>query len=174
EQLAGKEMPVYWSQVLGSWLMPKEGRRDQLFLAYLRNGLARNRKWDQFAADMILARPGPASSFLAYRRPALKDPSIARDVGEAFFGVNLRCAQCHDHPSVKEWTRERFYGLSAFFARTQETQQVNGQQRLMVFTEKPAGELEYVHENKKRVAAPTFLDRRVVTQPQDSPTLHRP
>ena len=47
---------MYWSQVLSGWLMPKEGRRDPVFLGYLRNGLTQNKPWDQFARDMMPAR----------------------------------------------------------------------------------------------------------------------
>jgi hypothetical protein len=164
--LAGRELPIYWSQVLSGWLMPAEGRRDPQFVAYLRNGLAKNKPWDRLARQMLLAPPGsPAASFLSYRRAALKDLSIARDVGQAFFGVNLHCAQCHDHPTVKEWTRERFFGLSAFFARTYEYQAVGAQNRqVLAFGEKPAGELEYLAEGKKKVAPPRFLDGTAGTE----------
>ena len=30
----------------------------------------------------------------------------------------MSCAQCHDHPNVKDWTQGHFYGLKGFFART--------------------------------------------------------
>jgi hypothetical protein len=167
--LAGREMPVYWSQVLSNWLMPKEARRDPQVLAYLRGGLARNKSWDQFAREMLVGRPeGPGgrhtSVFLSHRVAALKDQSIARDVGRAFFGVNLRCAQCHDHPHVKEWTRERFYGLSAFFARTYELPATPAQPGLG-FGERGAGELEYLEAGKKKVAPLRFLDGQVIAEP---------
>ncbi|MBY0460125.1 MAG: DUF1549 and DUF1553 domain-containing protein, partial [Gemmataceae bacterium] len=33
----------------------------------------------------------------------------------AFLGVNLDCAQCHDHPFAR-WTRDQFWQTAAFFA----------------------------------------------------------
>src|SRR5262249_60366384 len=137
-------------------LTPKEGRRDAQFLPSPRNGLARNKSWARFAREMLVARPEGtddrgATLFLGYRKSALQDKSIARDVGRAFFGVNLRCAQCHDHPHVPEWTRERFYGLSAFFARTFEHAYTDAQnQKRTVLAEKSAGELEYTAQGKKK------------------------
>ncbi len=169
--LAGKEMPTAWAQVLSGWLMPKDGRRDPQFVGYLRNGLAKNKPWDRFAREMLLARPagegGPAAGlFLGYRKAALKDNSIARDVGRAFFGVNLRCAQCHDHPQVAEWTRERFYGLSAFFVRTFEHAYTDAQnQKRTVLGEKAAGELEYTEGGNKKVVPLMFLDGARVEEP---------
>ena len=38
----------------------------------------------------------------------------------AFFGVNVSCAQCHDHPLVADWKQDHFYGMKAFFSRTYE------------------------------------------------------
>lgn len=169
--LAGREMPVAWAQVLSGWLMPNEGRRDPQFVGYLRGGLARNKSWDRFAREMLAGGPGgpadqSAAYFLSYRKAALQDRSIARDVGRAFFGVNLRCAQCHDHPHVKEWTRERFLGLSAFFARTYEVPAAPQSPKMIAFAEKPAGELEYLGpDGKKKVVPPTFLDGTVVAEP---------
>jgi hypothetical protein len=170
-QLAGREMPTAWATVLSGWLMPKEGRRDAKFLAYLRNGLARNRSWDRFARDMLVARPAGtedehATAFLRYRKTALADHSIARDVGRAFFGVDLRCAQCHDHPQIKTWTRERFYGLSAFFARSQEVAYISPRnEKLTGFAERATGELEYLADGGKKIARLMFLDGAVIPEP---------
>jgi hypothetical protein len=168
--LAGKEWPAAWAQVLAGWLMPKEGRRDPQFVGYLRNGLARNKSWDAFAREMLVARPEStddraASLFLGYRKAALQDRSIARDVGRAFFGVNLRCAQCHDHPHVPEWTQERFYGLSAFFGRTFEHAYTEGTQQRTAFGERATGELEYTVKGQKKVAPLVFLDGTAVAEP---------
>jgi hypothetical protein len=170
--LGGREMPLYWSQVLSGWLMPPEGRRDEKFLGYLRRGLANNKSWDRFVREMILARPsGPddqyASCFLSYRKAAVADGTIARDLGRALFGVNLRCAQCHDHPHVPEWTRQRFLGLSAFFIRSFEHPYTDAaKQPLIAFGEKATGELESTSKGgHKRVVRPTFLDGTVVEEP---------
>lgn len=41
--------------------------------------------------------------------------SLAASATRAFLGVNLDCAQCHDHPFAR-WTREEFWQTAAFFA----------------------------------------------------------
>jgi hypothetical protein len=172
--LAGKEMPIWWSGVLSGWLMPKEGRRNPQFMGYLRNGLAKNRPWDQMVREMLIARPAGsadqgATAFLGARQAALKDNSIAKDLGRAFFGVNLRCAQCHDHPHIQEWTRERFFGLSAFFARTFVVPPAPQNPQALTFGEKPTGELEYPGpDGKKKVVPMMFLDGKVVAEPSGS------
>ena len=169
--LAGREMPFYWAQVLSNGLMPPESRRDPKFLGYLRNGLANNKSWDRFVREMVVARPsGPddqyAGVFLTARREALKDNTMARDLGRALFGVNLRCAQCHDHPQVPEWSQRRFLGLSAFFTRSYEYTYKNpASQPVAVLAERNAGELEYVTASGKKVVPLLFLDGKAIVEP---------
>src|SRR5207249_2691342 len=118
--------------------------------------------WDRFVREMVIARPsGPddqfAGVFLTARREALKDNTMARDLGRALFGVNLRCAQCHDHPQVPEWSRRRFLGMSAFFARSYEFSYKNpANQPVSVLAERAAGELEYITPGGKKVAPLMF------------------
>jgi hypothetical protein len=45
-----------------------------------------------------------------------KPENLAANTARAFLGVNLDCAQCHDHP-FSRWTREQFWQTAAFFAR---------------------------------------------------------
>jgi Protein of unknown function (DUF1549)/Protein of unknown function (DUF1553) len=45
-----------------------------------------------------------------------KPENLAANTTRAFLGINLDCAQCHDHPFAR-WTREQFWETAAFFAR---------------------------------------------------------
>lgn len=44
-----------------------------------------------------------------------KPENLAANVTRAFLGVNLDCAQCHNHP-IARWTRDQFWQTAAFFA----------------------------------------------------------
>lgn len=55
---------------------------------------------------------GPASFFTA---ADYKPENLAANASRAFLGVNLDCAQCHDHPFAR-WTRDQFWQTAAFFA----------------------------------------------------------
>ena len=66
---------------------------------------------------MILAlgdgdRVGPAN----FSRVASDARSQAELVSQAFLGVRLQWANCHDHP-LDRWTRDDYHGLAAVFAR---------------------------------------------------------
>ena len=52
---------------------------------------------------------------------------IARDVGRIFFGRDLQCAQCHDHPLIDGYRQSEYQNLRAFFSRTSIFKQKNEQ-----------------------------------------------
>jgi hypothetical protein len=61
---------------------------------------------------------------------------MTNDTALLFFGVNVSCAKCHDHPLVDAWKQDHFYGMQSFFSRTFAT-------RKNVVTERPFGELKF-------------------------------
>ena len=67
----------------------------------------------------------PAAEFLRRR---VKDlDRLTTDVSATFFGVNISCAQCHDHPLVDDWKQDHFYGMKAFLDRTFENGEFLGE-----------------------------------------------
>src|SRR6185312_4519439 len=45
------------------------------------------------------------------------DPNlITRDVGRIFLGRDMQCAQCHNHPLVKDYQQSDYFGLLAFIS----------------------------------------------------------
>jgi hypothetical protein len=59
---------------------------------------------------------GLASYMVRQFREAGRDfpKAVAGKLTRAFMGVQIQCAQCHDHPFDK-WTQEEFYGMASFF-----------------------------------------------------------
>ncbi len=98
------------------------GRRGGAALGdYLRGAMTAGKNWDRVYRELMLpdesdATMKGAADFLKAR---LADPDkLTNDVSVSFFGVNVSCAQCHDHPLVKDWTQDHFYGMKAFLVRT--------------------------------------------------------
>jgi Protein of unknown function (DUF1549)/Protein of unknown function (DUF1553) len=80
-----------------------------------------NRSWDKVFREIMLAdESDPArkgsSEFLKAR--AKDVDKLTTDVSMIFFGVNVSCAKCHDHPLVQDWKQDHFYGMKAFLDRT--------------------------------------------------------
>jgi len=56
--------------------------------------------------------PSPVAFFQANEQ---KPELIAASTTRLFLGVQVQCAQCHDHP-FSHWTRQQFWSLAAFFS----------------------------------------------------------
>jgi hypothetical protein len=100
--------------------MMMEGTRGSI-REYLLKAFADNRPWDQIYREVLLPsdadpkRKGAAE----FVRQRLKDvDQLANEVSVTFFGVNISCAKCHDHPRVPDWKQDHFYGMKSFFNRT--------------------------------------------------------
>ncbi|MBL9155329.1 MAG: DUF1553 domain-containing protein [Verrucomicrobiales bacterium] len=102
-----------------NWLLMDGQGSD--FQKYLDLAVAQKRGWDAVFRETITgqvdpeARPG-VDQFL--RQRVADTDRLANDVSVRFFGVNISCAQCHDHPYVKTWTQDTYYGMKSFFSRT--------------------------------------------------------
>ncbi|MBI1246705.1 DUF1553 domain-containing protein [bacterium] len=73
----------------------------------------------------VIKQSGIPDSFLvaSKNQPA----SLAANTTRAFLGLNLDCAQCHDHP-FSRWTQEQFWETAAFFARPNSDQAITSDQ----------------------------------------------
>lgn len=90
---------------------------------YLAGALKDGKGWDKIFRDLML--PDETDPKLKgtseYLRGRVTDlDRLTNDVSVSFFGVNVSCAQCHDHPLVVDWKQDHFYGMKSFFARTYE------------------------------------------------------
>ena len=88
---------------------------------YLADALNNSKGWGNIFADMIYGNyeeemPKQAMQFVNLRINDIDNLTIATSA--LFFGVNISCAKCHDHPLVSEWTQAHFYGMKSFFNRS--------------------------------------------------------
>jgi len=88
---------------------------------YLVRALREGRPWDKVFRELLAADesdPGRkgAAGFVKERAKDLD--KLTNDVSAVFFGVNVSCAKCHDHPRVHDWKQDHFYGMKSFLGRT--------------------------------------------------------
>ena len=88
---------------------------------YLQAALKDGKTWDRIFRELMLPdgddpKQKGAAEYLRVRVMDLD--RVTNDVSVAFFGVNVSCAQCHDHPLVADWKQDHFFGMKSFFART--------------------------------------------------------
>lgn len=101
------------------------------FETWLRVRFAANVPYDQLVAELITARlaapaqPNPLQRTLAAPSPGAffqvnenKPENLAANTSRIFLGMQVQCAQCHDHP-FSHWRRDEFWALAAFFGNLQ-------------------------------------------------------
>ena len=93
---------------------------------YLVDSFSANKPWDKLAAEMFISDGDSNATTAKFPRAAAKfimdrDMEVnlvTRDVARKFFGMDLQCAQCHDHPNIADFYQRDYYGIYAFFSRT--------------------------------------------------------
>ncbi len=134
-----------------------DGKKGKL-KPYLQTALGESRAWDQIFKEIILADYSNVSSEGAaeFIKDRVRDiDRLTNDVSVRFFGVNISCAQCHDHPNVTDWTQARYYGMKSFFGRTFE----NGG----FVAEKEYGQVSYKKYSRGYTQGVTSIFRRRCT-----------
>jgi hypothetical protein len=72
-------------------------------------------------SEEINLQPNGATYFLLVHTGTEAAMERAAATARVFLGIQLQCAQCHDHPS-DIWKQEQFHQLAAFYARTRDQQ----------------------------------------------------
>ena len=127
---------------------------------YLEKAFAQRRAWDEIFRDLVLAEQEEALAFLKSRVSDLD--KLTNDASVVFFGVNISCAKCHDHPFVPDWTQDRFFGMKSFFNRTFDHGDWVG--------ERGYGGVEFkTTEGESKHASLMFFTGEVIDEPEVAP-----
>ncbi len=118
----GRNWARYWKDVIqfhATAQNPNLVRYPQME-EWLADQIRKNRPWDEVAAEMITATGGTAENGATVMVAAHGGQAVelAGEVSRVFLGVQIQCAQCHDHPT-DSWKREQFHEFAAFFGGVQ-------------------------------------------------------
>ncbi len=128
--LARPEFIDYWAYKWSDLLLVSSralGRNNvRAFYSWIRDHVAANTPWDQFVYELTTAsgrtdQNGATNYFLIHRSPI----EIAENYTQAFLGLTLTCARCHNHP-MEKWTQTEYYGFANLFARVSMKEDANG------------------------------------------------
>jgi len=115
----GENWARYWRDVI---MYRRTDERAQIvsptLVEYLTKQFNRNTPWSEIARAFITAKgdvreAGETALIMAQMGQA---PEIAAETARIFMGMQIQCAQCHDHPTDR-WKRKQFHELAAFFPR---------------------------------------------------------
>ena len=84
---------------------------------WIRESVAADKPWNQLVYEIVTAtgnaRENGAANYWAIHRDPL---DISENMAQAFLGITITCAHCHNHPLAK-WTQKDYYGMANLFAR---------------------------------------------------------
>ena len=115
-------------------LMERRGDHAE-WAKFLRTSFEKNASWSEMARAMLNPPADDetkrgAAYFLTARltkEGAMAEvdvPGLTRDVGRLLAGVDLQCAQCHDHLTIDHYKQQDFQGLHLFFTNITERRDV--------------------------------------------------
>jgi hypothetical protein len=163
----------YWRDVVGSRIAdPRARLLIRPFELWMTDQLKNNRSWDTTVRAMLTAEgtcridddgQHGANFFLASHRGPDAPNEQAAETARLFLGIQIQCAQCHDHP-FDQWKRPQFHELAAYFARVRE-QLVREANRPAAIDLRPLPFAEHQMPSKEdprkgTVMEPRFLDGR--------------
>ncbi|MCI0684257.1 MAG: DUF1553 domain-containing protein [Gemmataceae bacterium] len=106
-----------WSDVLliSSRKLPQPAMR--AFYQYVRQSVADNKPWDQFAHGILTAQGsnlqnGAANYFVLHKEIS----DLTESTSVTFLGMSVTCARCHNHP-LEKWTQDQYWAMANLFAR---------------------------------------------------------
>ncbi len=173
-QFAAHQAQVLADLLVGTSLTGPVARARQPAVAWLEDAIGHGQGWDVVVQRLLRVSgtpvmPGEAAFLVAHGRKDAGAQGVAAAVAGKLLGVQMQCAQCHDHPYDTRWKQEDFHALAAFAAplkvrilREEDPPSVmvrdRGRARVVMTT--PKGE--------ERVVEPRFLGRLMLAQSGES------
>jgi len=143
----------YWRDVIYSRAVEQRAQISrQAFEEWMIGQLRENASWADIATKLLTAKGDVrkhGETALIYAQRGEPD-EVASETARVFLGIQLQCANCHDHPTDK-WKREEFHALAAFFPRLR-VERVKGDDRsfeLVSFTGPAVNPLEVIERVQK-------------------------
>ncbi|HEV2971512.1 MAG TPA: DUF1549 domain-containing protein [Pirellulales bacterium] len=121
--LAKSEFGENWARYWRDVIMYRRSEDRSLLASpaltqYLTEQFNKNTPWDQIARSFITAtgdvRENGATGIIAAQFG--QAPEVTAEVSRIFMGIEIQCANCHNHPTDR-WKRTQFHELAAFFPR---------------------------------------------------------
>ncbi len=121
----------YWRDVIYSRATDARTTRFQgVFERWMTEQLRDGRHWNDIVTELITAtgdaqENGATALLVAHGGNAQE---IAAETSRIFLGIQIQCANCHDHPT-DQWKRADFHELAAYFPRVVFRQVMDGDRR---------------------------------------------
>lgn len=125
--LASSEFPLRMADAFNAMLMERRGEHEE-WRKFLTTSFQKNAPWDAMVREIIDPNDKDeqlrGAAYFAVNRLAKVGqqetdyPGLTRDVGRLFLGMDLQCAQCHNHLFISSYKQVDFQGLYTVFLNT--------------------------------------------------------
>lgn len=111
----------YWSYKLSDLLLVNSEKLPApamwAYYRWIRDQVAANAPWDQTVRRLVTAtgatlENGAANFFVLHQDPL----ELTEAISQAFLGMSINCARCHNHP-LEKWTNDQYYGMVSLVSR---------------------------------------------------------
>ncbi len=135
---------VYMTLLVGRSFKLKPENRD-LVRGWLVESFQKNGPYDKLTTEILadsgqVGEHGEIGFIVSHAARGGSPEAVAGATARVFLGLQIQCAQCHDHPYDKRWKQEDFYGLVAFFARTRGRLRKEGDVKTLEVFDVPFGQ----------------------------------
>lgn len=162
-------------QYLLDWMLMERRSSENVASAawqkYLHASASENKPWDQLAREILADDGGDAKTRARARFYLDREfdlTVVTRDVSRIFLGVDLECAQCHDHPAVTAYKQRHYHGIKAFLDRS--FLFTDSKSKKKSLGEKAEGDVTFtsVFDESKGKTAPRVLDLPELVDPKET------
>ncbi|MGI9471720.1 MAG: DUF1549 domain-containing protein, partial [Rubripirellula sp.] len=119
---------------------------------WLRSQFRENVPYDYLVGGFLTAGgAGDSGPAIFYTSHSLEPEKLAAATSRIFMGLQLQCAQCHDHP-FDRWTQDDFWHYAAFFSQLKQGDTSAGRQAMI--EDRVGGELTFPESD--RIMVPRY------------------
>ena len=138
-------------------------RAAQVFADWIRAQFRANRPLDEFVSEMVTASgsnlvDGPTNLYtmLVHNR-SIEPKMLAADFSQVFLGVQIQCAECHNHP-FDRWTMDDYYGFVSFFTGVNRKPGIEPREKRIRWDTKAAAAINPIDGKERRAKALGAVD----------------
>jgi hypothetical protein len=148
----GRSLADRWEDLLMVRDSTNKRLKSEPLIDWLAGRFNKNTPWDVLVNELLTANGtqeenGAATFFIALRTPDKLNDQVCR----LFLGVQLQCAQCHDHPFTN-WKRSDYWSMASFFSK------VRAGGKKVGLANRPAEVVNESGEGKKAARPDSALD----------------
>lgn len=147
ELLADDDFADYWTaiwseqlRIIGGNYAPQGThiKAADSFHEWIRRQMRQGRPLNKFVAEMVSASGsnlsnGPVNLYtMLVHEPRLDPKPFSADFSQLFLGVQIQCAECHNHP-LDRWTMDDYYGFVSFFTGVERKPGVESRERRIFY-----------------------------------------